>query len=545
MLRTLRATALVLALLLLAGACTAAEDDPVDSASDQTSDDRPDDRDDESDDREDEQDDTDDESDDTDEPTFTEGECPDDIIGFDAEDEDAVCGTVTVPENRDEPEGTEVVLPVMLLPATGSNPEPDPILYLEGGPGGAGFDNASVFASVSWRVDRDIILYEQRGTGRATPLLNCDEMDERLEEFFPLESDSPEAEALDEELFTACRDDLLDEGIDLDAYNSAASAQDVADLRVALGDEFGFDEWNLLGISYGTRLALTVLRDAPEGVRSVIIDSVYPPAADGTAELAPNAQKAFDVFFDRCASDPDCAGPYPDLEQRFYALVDALEADPVMVEAEAMQSDLGGEVLVDGDSLVGGVFQLLYITSVIPMIPVMLTRMEEGDFTFFASLMLELAAFQRDSLAQGMYYSVQCREEIPFTDRELAASNLAPLNPVVARTFGPEQDFEDCETWGVTPADEIETEPVTSDVPSLVMAGGFDPITPISYAELAASTLANHWLVVVQGAGHGVSLETCGERIVGNFLDDLDEDPNEPCADDIDSIRWQRTLAGF
>ena len=117
-----------------------------------------------------------------------------------------------------------------------------------------------------------------------------------------------------------CRDDLVDEGVDPSRYNSVASAADVADLRMALG----YDRWNLLGVSYGTRLAQTVLRTHPEGVRSVILDSVYPTASDSLAELPDQMQAAFDHFFAACRADPACDGRYPNLEARFAALVDRL-----------------------------------------------------------------------------------------------------------------------------------------------------------------------------------------------------------------------------
>jgi pimeloyl-ACP methyl ester carboxylesterase len=473
--------------------------------------------------------------------TWAEGECPDDILGFDADRQDAVCGTVTVPEDRAEPDGTQVVLPVVVLPATGDDPAPDPVVYLEGGPGGDGLANAGTFSTVSWREDRTIILFDQRGTGRATPSLDCEASDESLAEFLPLDPSSTEAQTLSDELFLACRDALVDEGVDLDRYNSAESAKDLADMRRVLGDALGFEEWNLLGVSYGTRLALTALRDEPEGIRSVIIDSVYGPTNDLISEVAPNAAAALDTLFQRCADNISCNAAYPDLRATWDDLVARLEADPVTVRASSLQSSFAGEVLIDGETVIGGFFQLLYVTELIPELPAMVDDLADGDYEDFADLLVTFAELNAEGISEGMYTSVQCREEVPFSTVGAVEAALEGLDPTLAKAFDSSQDFEDCETWGTTPGDEVETEPVTSDVPTLLLAGGFDPITPVSWAEAAAGTLSAGHLVVVESAGHGASFTACGEQLVSDWLDDIDEAPSDACTDDAGNLRWRLT----
>lgn len=522
--RTSKVVAVLLSLVVVVSACTSDEgSEPADDDRTTTTDDSgPD---------------TTAEDDEGFTPVFEEGDCPESDY-YDVDDLDAVCGTVAVPENWDDPGEATVELAVMVLPALSDDPEPDPVVYLEGGPGGDGLSSAGSMAETSWRETRDIILYAQRGAGLSTPSLNCDASDDALEEFLPLEPESDEAEELSDELFVECRDDLLDQEIDLQQYNSANSAKDLSALRVALGDEMGFEEWNLLGSSYGTRLALTALRDEPEGIRTTTIDSVYPPTKDLSVEVGLNAQAAFDNLFARCAADPQCNRDYPDLADRWDALVQQLEDDPVVIEAEAIASDLSGETLIDGDTLVGGMFQMLYISDLVPMLPSIIEDLENGDFDYFASVLLELAVSNAEGISEGMYTSVQCQEAIPFSDPDAAEEALATLDPVVARVFDPSQDKEDCEIWGVDPSDPIEHEPISSDVPTLVMSGAFDPITPESWAAEAAETLTNHWFVVIESGAHGSSLDACGERIVQRFLDDPEEDPTLPCAAESAEINW-------
>ena len=527
MTRSSKIVAALLALVLLAAACTSEEGaDPADTTEDTV--------------ERDESTTTEAGDEGAVEPTFEKAECPESDY-YELDEMDAFCGTVEVPENYDEPDGATVTLVVMVLPSLSDDPEPDPVVYLDGGPGGDGFSNAATLAETPARDDRHIILYTQRGTGVSTPSLNCDNSDAAFEEFLPLEPDSDEAEELGDELFVECRDTLLDEGIDLQQYNSANSAKDLTALRIALGEELGFDEWNLLGISYGTRLALTALRDEPDGIRTATIDSVYPPTRDLSVEVAVNAQAAFDNLFERCAQSLECDAKYPDLAQRWEDLVDELEADPVTVEAEGLiTDDIGGEVLIDGDTLIGAMFQMLYISDLVPLLPAIIAQLEDGDFDYFASVAIELGYGSAEGISEGMYYSVQCQEAIPFSKPEDAQQALDALDPDVARVFDPESDKEDCETWGVDPSGPIENEPVSSDVPTLVMSGGFDPITPVSWAQEAAETLTNHWFVVVESGAHGSSLDACGGKIHAAFLDDPEEDPTLPCASvSASDLEWE------
>ena len=161
------------------------------------------------------------------------------------------CGYLFVPETRDDSSSPSIQLAYAVLYAPTESPQPDPVIYLAGGPGGSAVKELDGWLDAPYLQDRDLVLLDQRGTGYSLPTLNCPEMEQAVQD-----------------ATQACRDRLVEEGVDLQAYSSVENAADVADLRVALG----YDEWNLYGISYGTRLALTVMRDHPEGVRSVVLE---------------------------------------------------------------------------------------------------------------------------------------------------------------------------------------------------------------------------------------------------------------------------------
>jgi pimeloyl-ACP methyl ester carboxylesterase len=205
------------------------------------------------------------------------------------------CGYVVVPENRSMPDGSTVSLATMVFKSTAANPNPVPLIYLQGGPGGAAlplFSSGQLDSALTAVLaERDLIVFDQRGNGSSLPSLDCPEVTQveagqpdvlvsNLEQFEPVPSSAVLAARL--EATTKCRDRLARSGVDLDDFSSAANAADVNDVRVALG----YSKLDLYGISYGTRVALTVMRDFPQIVNSANLDGVAPAGTDWVA-LAP------------------------------------------------------------------------------------------------------------------------------------------------------------------------------------------------------------------------------------------------------------------
>ncbi|HTO80890.1 MAG TPA: alpha/beta fold hydrolase, partial [Methylomirabilota bacterium] len=190
------------------------------------------------------------------------------------------CGYLITLEDRTKPTGRQVKLPIVVIKATGGQRKPDPVVFLSGGPGqGVGLDKKQIEEWWKydkywpWMTNRDLILFEQRGTGLAEPSLNCTEIDQRGIELLQNMRDAAHVRAIYAEATEACRKRLVAAGIDLTHYLTRDTATDLAELRQTLG----IKQWNLMGVSYGTRLALATMRDHPEGIRSVVLVSVYPP----------------------------------------------------------------------------------------------------------------------------------------------------------------------------------------------------------------------------------------------------------------------------
>ncbi len=458
------------------------------------------------------------------EPTACWMELPDGVV----EGDNFECGYLIVPENRGDPNSPTIQVAYAVLRAPADVVQPDPVIYLSGGPGGNAVGEIDGWLNIPYLEDRDLILLDQRGTGYSEPTLNC-----------------PESEEGDDNATQACHDRLLSEGVDLQAYNSAENAADVADLRIALG----YDEWNLYGISYGTRLALTVMRDHPEGVRSVIIDSVYPPEVSSWEEYGQNTADEFSKFFRACESDSTCDTAYPGLERAFYDTVEQLNAEPAQYEGIDETTGDFIDKEMSGDDYIDRVFQLLYSSESIPYLPLVISQVNSGNYAALDDLEsggppeqgFRQAPDEDVSDSEGMNLSVECQEEVAFLSEDKAIANVpaqpAPLHDNSVNAI--EGTFSDCQIWNVQPADRIETQPVVSNIPTLVAAGEFDPITPAKWAQSAASHLSNSFFFLFPGGGHGViDMNECSQGIMQAFLDDPTQKPDSSCIADIGEPQW-------
>ncbi len=443
-------------------------------------------------------------------------------------DADVECGYLTVPEDYDNPDGAMVEIAVTIIHSPGGATYPDPVIYLEGGPGGSATQSPEVWLEQFFLEDRDLILFDQRGTGASIPSLNCPELE--------ADDDSDEVAAA-----AACYERVTDEGTDVSQYHSVQAAADLAALREALG----YDEWNLFGISYGTRLALVTMREQPAGIRSVILDSVYPPQVNAYEEEAVNGVSAFEILFAGCAADRACHAAYPNFEEDFYALLSDLDDVPVEFTVEDPWTEEEVDVYLDGLGLVDQVYQTLYDTATIPWIPYAIDQIMQENYEEAWILLLggeEADKSRRQDEeedvtdSEGLFYAIECYEEIAFSDLDAAEAAVeavdSPLGPYLIGDV--QTTFEICETWLAGTPDPVEDKPVRSDIPTLVLAGEYDPVTPPAWAEAAAKYLPNSFYYEFPGVGHSVSDSgDCAQAMIQEFLNDPESAPDATCLADV------------
>jgi pimeloyl-ACP methyl ester carboxylesterase len=311
-------------------------------------------------------------------------------------------------------------------------------------------------------------------------------------------------------------------------YDSATNAADADDLRVALG----YPQANYYGTSYGTALGLALLRDRPEGVRSIILDSVLPPQVAFNSQRAPNVFATLAKLFDACAADSGCNRAYPDLEATFYRVVDDLDAEPATTTAPGWEVSYGGNIFSEA------ILSML-ITGQADSAPQAIYRAAERDLSlidrYIPDILNALPPAEFETISAGVFYSLACRDEVPFDSYENALAQAADLPPSLADHYLFNLafwQFSLCEVWAIEPADPAVNEPVASDIPALVFAGQFDPITPSEWGQLAAGTLSHSFFYEFPGMGHGVmDSHPCALEVGLRFLDDPAARPDAPCLD--------------
>jgi pimeloyl-ACP methyl ester carboxylesterase len=449
--------------------------------------------------------------------------------------EDIQCGYLTVPEEHANPNGPSLKLAVAIIKRKASTPNPDPLVMAQGGPGGSTIETyaQTILSKPNFVPDRDIILFDQRGTKYSTPNLYCTELDKLLADTVEKRLSKDEDEKLSLEALQTCKTRLAGESIDLSAFNSLENAADIEDLRVALG----YPQINLYGVSYGTLLALHYMQRYPKSLRSVILDGVVPPQTNFILNSARTLDQDFTKLFETCKADPDCNRAYPNLEQVFFKLVDDLNQNPAHVKLTDKDTKTTySNAVIDGDTFMSGLFQMLYVGSIIPALPRMIYDARDGRYEFFQRI-YSLLLFDR-SMSIGMYYSVVCAEEANFTPQD---QDLTGIRPQIAKNEAREPKFmlDTCKMWDVKSLWPAVDQPIQSDVPTLLLSGGFDPITPAIYAETAAKTLSHHYEFVFPTGGHGQALDgDCQNSIIQGFLDNPAQKPDASCLAGISKLSF-------
>ncbi|MGK9232120.1 alpha/beta fold hydrolase [Inquilinus limosus] len=467
-------------------------------------------------------------------PFFTRDDCPAGTVlpeGISAE-----CGTVTVLEDRTKPDGPRIRLRVATLWRTDRELRPDPLLFIQGGPGGpAGLDAvglsnwANALRASDWLGAGRLVVFDQRGAGESRLLpTSCEALDQYARQRILDHTQPSQAiwKAAVRKSAKKCWARFRKAGHDPGLITTAAIAADVADLRRALGHP----TWNLWGISFGSRVAMAAMRDYPQGLRSVILEGVLPPEANVFDDAAKSGE-AFDALVRACRASAACNENYPDLERRFLALAERLDADPLTVPLAG-----GSKARIDGWMFRDFVIQMLRSPADAMFVPFLVDELEAHETRVIAAgkerEMLELE-MMGTAVEQAVYASIACADLAPTDPGWLEKARAR--DPRFAPQMWDATVNGDCPVWPVPHSPASDAAPVTSDIPALLISGAFDPQTPPSWAEAAVKRLANGYHYVFPAHGHGVlySGESCAGRIAKHFLDDPSRRPDDECLADL------------
>lgn len=418
--------------------------------------------------------------------------------------EQVLCGQLQVPEDYEQPSARQISINYAVLPAIREIKKPDPLVILAGGPGQAATELAAmidrVFSDV--RKQRDIVLIDQRGTGKSNPLsCQLSYVDELVKA-----DDDVELTRIAGECLAQFND------IDLTQYHTVNAVRDFEAVR----EHLGYSQVNLYGGSYGSRVGLVYLREAPASVRATILDAVAPPEVV-VGPFGLHGAQSFNMLLDQCAASPDCAKTFPNLSQLYQETLQQLTDHPVALTVKDPLSNEPTDMLITAGRFTSVMRVGLYHPMTRQLLPYVIQQTHLGNYTPLVGLLGSTMA--QAEMYMGLTLSVLCSEDLPrATDEILAADGDNDF--IGSRTA--DAFIEMCSVWPQAFRPNSWFEPVVSDVPSLLLSGRLDPVTPPTWGALAAQTLTQSRHLIAPQGSHTIVSHTCANKLVAQFLDTLD-----------------------
>ena len=441
--------------------------------------------------------------------------------------EQVKCGKLEVPENYQKLEGDKISINFAVLPAIDDSEYKTPLMFLAGGPGQAAVELAtglnSVFREV--RKTRDIILVDQRGTGESSAL-SCD------------------LEAVDN-VYTSLSDELNPQEVkdcvaqfkgDVTQYNSENAIRDFDAIREALNHK----KLNIYGGSYGTRAGLVFMRMFPESLESVILDSVGPIEVP-LGLVGQSVARSFNLLIENCNNSESCHKAFPDLAEEFQQVKTRLANEPIKLDILHPRLGTPTKLILDESKFTANLRFQLYSMNGRSMVPLVIHQAFLGNYQPLVGLMASTEGEQM--VYTGLLFNIVCNEDIPRLsvedkladakntfdgkDSQLMWEMVCPYFP----EYRPSEDFY---------------QSVTADIPTLILSGNLDPVTPPSNGEYSAKTLPNSHHIIVDNASHGVAMSTCANEIVNEFLTTrLPKELDESCLKDIPQETFMTSVNGI
>jgi len=415
----------------------------------------------------------------------------------------ADCATLEVPEDPSKPDGRKISLKVALVPARAAEPEADPVIFFAGGPGQSATETyggaAGSFARL--REKRHLLMVDQRGTGGSN----------RLACAFPEEFDTS-AEVLVEQQVAMARDCLASLDADVSQYTTTVAASDIEAVRQAIGAP----KLNLYGGSYGTRMAQEYARLYPDAVRSMILDGVVPPELALGSEHAINLESALKQILGHCAAQPGCTEAFGDPYRTLYALRDQARATPQPVTLRDPLTHQPRTRSLDEGSVALIARLFAYAPESAALLPLLLDEAYKGRPESLMAQALLVFDSLTGQINHGMQLSVICADDAPRLSARDQDKELILGDAIIGVTLN------QCSVWPKGPVSENFREPLRTDIPTLLLSGEYDPVTPPRYGEQVLASLGKARHLVGKGQGHIMLGRGCTPRLAAEFVEKLD-----------------------
>ncbi len=418
--------------------------------------------------------------------------------------EQVLCGTLAVPENYDLADGPSITLNFAVLPAISDNKKPDPLVILAGGPGQAATELAAAINRIfkDLRRQRDIVLIDQRGTGKSAPL-SCElnQLDELAKT-----DEQQDLEGLARECLAQF------DGRDLTQYHSINAIRDFEQVREYLG----YSQVNLYGGSYGSRAGLIYLRDYPQSVRAAVLDALAPVQVI-VGPFGTFGAASFDKLLAQCAQSEACNEAFPNLAQTYQQVLVGLEQQPQLLSVADPMSNEMQQLMITAGRFTSVLRVGLYHPRSRQLLPYVIEQTAAANYTPLIGLLGSTLA--QSEMYLGLTLSVLCSEDLRRATPELLAADAA--NDFIAGRTG-EAFVEMCRAWPQADRPAEWFEPVQSAVPTLLLSGELDPVTPPAWGDMAAEGLSNSRHLVAPHGSHTIIGHTCANRLASTFIDNLD-----------------------
>lgn len=414
-------------------------------------------------------------------PAFEPGPCPP------GTEEGARCGTVRVPENRDRP-GRMLALNVVVIPARNGGPAREAIAVFGGGPGQAATGMGWLAGKLGPLLDtRDMLLVDQRGTGRSAPL-QCQLRD-------PGDPQSYLGDFLPPDRTARCLEEL-GRNADLTRYGYIEFAHDTEAVRNALG----YGKLDLWGGSYGTRAALVYMRTYPGSVRSAVLEGIVPPGFHQPGSYAQSTETALNGLARDCRADPACAAAFPDFAREVRAVAHRLAQTPGTAEIRDPETGERIRLTLTRSTFADAIRRMLYDVSSAGQIPWLVHRAYEGDYRPVLRFALQDRRGYQRYLYWGLSLAITCSEDLPFVDEQAAARDNGVT---LLGDWRVQQQKRACRGWPTYTLPANYHQQVPLDIPTLLISGELDPVTPAYGGDTAVAALRNGLHVVVPSGAHG------------------------------------------
>ncbi|MGB1263448.1 MAG: alpha/beta fold hydrolase [Cognaticolwellia sp.] len=409
------------------------------------------------------------------------------------------CGTYTTPENYAKPDGEKIDINFVVLPAIDNSKEKLPLMFLAGGPGQAASELAvQIYTGFNEiRKTRDLLLIDQRGTGKSQPLQCLETLE--LDPYISIPEDFDLADV--EQCLTELKGDLSQ-------YNSENAIRDFDAVRAALGHQ----QVHIYGGSYGTRAGLVYMRMFPESLKSVVLDSVGPIEVP-IGLFGQSAAQSFTKLIDNCQNELSCATQYPELEKEFADITAKLAQAPVTVNIAHPRLGTNTAFTISKEKFISTLQMQLYSMQTRNLVPLLIHQAYLGDFKPLAGLIAQ--GEDGMGIYIGLHFNIVCSEDYPkmSTEMKIADGKNNFAQDMSLATLG-----KVCSVWPKYQPSSEFYQTVRADIPTLILSGELDPVTPASNGEKSHQFLPNSHHIVSKNNAHIVASTPCGINLVNEFL---------------------------